>query len=68
MRFLSKWWNGKQPPSSVKIGGRLMIISGSEAERHWTANIAHAIVNFYVRNWQWLLGSLIAIVLAVYFG
>jgi len=69
MRFISKWWYGKEHPATIaKIGDRQIIITGGTAERHWTANIVRGIVDFYIRNWQWLFGSLIIIVLAVYFG
>lgn len=29
---------------------------------HWTAKIARILVKFYLRNWQWLWGTVIAIV------
>jgi len=28
---------------------------------HWTAKIARGFVGFYLRHWQWLLGTAIAI-------
>lgn len=69
MNFIVKWWKGiEHPPHTAKINARLVIVDGQRAYRHWTSNSAHAIVKFYIRHWQWLIGSLLAIVLAVYFG
>jgi hypothetical protein len=30
-------------------------------EYHWTARVAHALVDFYLRHWQWLWTTVIAV-------
>lgn len=40
-------------------------VVGFYTERYWTSNKAHAILEFYLRNWQWITGTIIAIVLGV---
>ena len=64
--FCNKWYNGKlkvyeNEPNSPII--RIHVY----AERHWTANIAHTLVNFYSKHWQWIWGIIIAILAPKYF-
>lgn len=44
-----KWWNGTYnppPPGSDYVH--------FHNDHHWTAEIAHTLVNFHKKYWQWL--------------
>lgn len=56
---VSKWWHGEG-----KTYDDPMII-GFYIERHWTSDLAHALVDFYLRHWQWVWGFAVAVA-AVY--
>lgn len=53
---ISKWWHGEGKTYDHPN------IFGFYIERHWTSDWAHALVNFYLRHWQWIWGSVIATV------
>lgn len=64
--FCKRWYNGKQKvyenePDSPIIRIHIYI------ERHWTANFAYNIVNFYFKHWQWLIGIILTILTSMYF-
>lgn len=56
---IKSWWDGEI--KSYDTPG----VVGFYTERHWTSNNAHAILDFYLRNWQWIIGTIIAIILGV---
>lgn len=63
---IRKWWGGgfRQTPMEV-------ILKGGEFEnvvRPWPVRFARTLRQFYLKNWQWLWGAAIAIVLAAFFG
>ena len=40
----------------------LVFMPSSYTEYHWSAKVARAIVSFYLRHWQWVWGTTIALV------
>ena len=59
MKWLGKWYHGRwtqpyNPPNGL-------VIIGGHFEYHWTARIARAVVSFYLKNWQWVWGTVIAL-------
>ena len=52
---ISKWWHGETKPYDDPL------IIGIYTERHWTSDWAHVLADFYLRHWQWIWGSVIAI-------
>ena len=54
--WLSSWWHGE-----VKTYDSPNLI-GIYTERHWTSNLAHTLVDFYLKHWQWVWGTALAIV------
>lgn len=35
-------------------------------EYHWTAKVAHVLVGFYLKHWQWLLMGVVAVATLYY--
>ena len=52
---LQSWWEGEE----YRIEG---VFPGIRYKRHWTATMVRVCFNFYVKNWQWCLGFVIAII------
>lgn len=57
MKWLSEWYNGKM----VVPESHGFVIFGPHFEYHWTARIARALVAFYLRKWEWIWTTLIAV-------
>lgn len=56
---IKRWWDGETKPYNIPG------VIGIYTERHWTSEKAHSVVDFYFRNWQWIIGIIITIVLGV---
>ena len=48
-----KWYEGKWVPYENPPGSQVELIGG-EYEHHWTADVARALVTFYLAHWKWL--------------
>ncbi|VXB72303.1 conserved hypothetical protein [Luteimonas sp. 9C] len=61
-RALKEWYKGK----TVETGGYnapgILTLPKRHIEYHWTARFARSLVGFYLKHWQWVWGSAIAIV------
>lgn len=53
---IADWWNGE-----FRVWESPGVI-GYHTERHWTSEIAHKIVDFYLAHWQWVWGTVIAVI------
>lgn len=51
----SKWWRGEF--KTYDTPG----VFGFYMERHWTATAARSVVSFYMKHWQWVWSTLIAL-------
>ncbi|MFC3034373.1 hypothetical protein ACFOEE_17845 [Pseudoalteromonas fenneropenaei] len=51
---IRKWWKGEAYYLES-------VFPGIRYKRHWTAKFARIIVEFYLKNWQWWLGFLVAV-------
>jgi hypothetical protein len=60
MKSIRDWYQGKfvvyenDPNSSV-------FVVGGDYERHWSARAARIMVEFYLREWKWILATLLAL-------
>ena len=52
---ISSWWHGEF--KTYDVPG----VVGFFTERHWTSNAAHAVWDFYLKHWQWVWGTVIAL-------
>jgi hypothetical protein len=58
---ISRWWLGEFRPYKNDPDSAVVLIGG-RYHRHWTADVAHAIVDFYLRHWQFVWTTALAIV------
>lgn len=59
IKFVKSWWKGThipEPPVSQLALGNF--------EWHRTAASARVLCSFYLKNWKWLIGILVAIAIA----
>ena len=52
---ISKWYYGRWEPFELPV-------IGGAYQPHWTARIAQAVANFWLKHWQWIIGTCIALV------
>lgn len=57
---INKWWHGEL----YFLDG---VYPGERYRHHWTARVAHELVNFYLEHWKWLLVFFVSVV-ALYIG
>ena len=50
LKKIIEWWDGE-----MKTYDHPQII-GVYTDRHWTSNLAHTLVDFYLTHWKWLWG------------
>jgi hypothetical protein len=62
LRDLAKrWYEGEYiPPDSPPNSA--IIISLGHYKRHWTSRAAHMAVEFYLREWEWFLAFIVAVI------
>lgn len=70
LRQLSKrvrqWWDGEYvPPPPNDPNSPIVFLSLGHYRRHWTSRTAHAVVDFYLREWRWLLPFLVGVAAAL---
>ena len=51
----------RRDPFSFLIGNMVVIVGG-RYKRHWTAEFARTCVEFYLLQWQWVIGFLLAVI------
>lgn len=57
---IKQWWSGEFTPTPLKS-----VLSGEAFEnvtRPWPVRVGRAIWRFYMRHWQWLWSTAIAVV------
>lgn len=62
---IKAWYEGKFTPYESDPNSRIFIL-GWDYERHWTAKTARVLVEFYLREWKWIIGTAIATVAVVF--
>ena len=60
LKKIRNWYEGEIIPDANDPNSSVVFI-GWHTERHWTAKIARAVVEFYLREWKWIFGTLIAV-------
>lgn len=59
---IKKWWNGKDSYDDDRNSSLKFIMPLNQ--KHWTSKLAHRLVEFYIKYWQFIWGSIIAIICA----
>jgi hypothetical protein len=65
-KTLDDWWQGEfipLPPNDPNSS--FIIFSLGDYCRHWTSRFAHVVVDFYLKEWRWLLPFAVAVTGAV---
>ena len=57
---IRRWWDGKYVSAEDRSDEYLEFVLGTY-ERHWTSNIAHKCVEFFQREWKWIIGIFLTI-------
>lgn len=60
LKKIKSWYEGKFTPYENDPHSRVFVL-GWSYERHWTARAARVLVEFYLREWKWLFGTVIAL-------
>lgn len=60
---IKRWYEGTSRVTTYSAGTTSYGISGAalETDYHWTAKATRAAVHFYLQNWQWVWGFLLAV-------
>jgi hypothetical protein len=60
------WYQGEYiPPDNSGNSGLVFLIG--HYKRHWSSRLVHTLVEFYLKEWKWLLPFLVALV-ALFFN
>jgi hypothetical protein len=51
---IENWYTGKYTPHENPANSPLYFVGGYY-KRHWTAVAAHVVVEFYLREWKWVI-------------
>ena len=57
-RGVAAWYRGRVVVSEHAAPGTL---HSWRYERHWTADVVHAVARFWLRHWQWTIGTAVAV-------
>jgi hypothetical protein len=57
-KFIKRWYQGEEYNISTPA---LPIFPGVRYRRHWSSRFAHILVDFYLKEWKWLLPFLLAL-------
>lgn len=65
---IKKWYEGEYVPFKNDPNSGVVFINAGHFERHWTARFIRWAIDFYMREWKWVLGALAAIFSLVFLG
>ena len=60
LRAVRSWYDGRPTPYDNPPGSSVVLL-GVSYQRHWSALVARALVAFWLRHWQWIMGTMIAV-------
>ena len=62
LKFIKRWYEGEEYQIPEK-----WIVPGIRYKRHWSSRLAHRLIEFYLKEWKWLLPFLLGLI-TVLFG
>lgn len=65
---IKKWYSGTTEIDEPIITPDITYISAPYTTYHWSAVIVRAVVNFYLKHWQWVWVIVVAILTLLYTG
>ena len=57
---IKKWYEGEFVPPDNSPNSRLIFVMG-HYQRHWSSRVAHVVVDFYLKEWRWLLPFVVGV-------
>ena len=57
---IHRWYQGEYRAPNNEPGSSLVFVMG-HYERHWTARLTTWLIEFWLRDWKWIIGTLIAL-------
>jgi len=63
LKPIRRWYNGTPKTTVIENDPNSMVFFGPifSTEYHWTARLARALVAFYLKHWQWIWTTVIAV-------
>jgi len=58
---IQRWYEGNYIPPDNRPDSPIVFVLG-RYKRHWTSQALHWAVDFYLREWKWLLPFVVAII------
>lgn len=55
------WYYGEFVPFENRPDSPVVFVGGYY-RRHWTAVVAHVLVDFYLREWKWVITTILGII------
>jgi len=58
---VKRWWQGTYVPPENDPHSGIIFVLGSY-ERHWSSKAAHVLAKFWLKHWQYVISTCIAVV------
>ena len=58
LKFIKRWYHGEE----YNISSPILPIPSVRYKRHWSSRLVHILVEFYLKEWKWLLPFLLALI------
>lgn len=59
---IKKWYNGETKSTGFEEGNGYVVFPIWFTEYHWTAKALRSSVSFYLKHWQWVWGTVLAVI------
>ncbi len=53
--IVQRWYEGRYIPPDNPPGSMFVFLEG-HYERHWSSRFAHTVIEFYFKEWKWVIG------------
>ena len=57
---IRKWYNGEFIAYENNPNSLVFFVGGYQ-KRHWASRAAHVVVDFWMKHWQWSIGTSLAV-------
>lgn len=61
LKTIKRWYNGSEKITKGESGTDYVFMPAPYTDFHWSALIARAFVNFYLKYWQWVWATTVAV-------
>jgi hypothetical protein len=59
--ILKRWWKGAYVPPERMHNSDLVFMTGTY-DQHWSSKVAHGVLDFWMKYWQWCIGVMLAVI------